>query len=434
MLKKMRSAARRAMFYHIHKMGPATIAQWQDEGLTRLVEHAVRRVPFYRELYDAAGIHPEDITSVADLPRLPLTRKDMYRSRPAVELVRSDKPARAPWKKTSGSSGHPLTILMSSLMNSRFYNDFVCFRFLLQDRAVTPWAFDRIRVAHINVRARPRPTHLFVTITDFQEDMDGVTRRIGEFMPDMIASYTSILLDLARRVAADPSLMPKKPRYCSCFGEMVTPAVRAEIERSLGCELFDRYGGTEMGAVASECTEHDGMHVHCESAIIEIVDDHGQPVAPGQSGKVVITDLTNYNMPFIRYEIGDSGRLVNTPCACGQHTPRLHLEGRYSAHLSFGKRRVHHLEFDGALDGLMNEVLQYRIVKESDRTLIAQIVPGPRYSAETERSVRERMAALVPANVSVRVETVAFLPRTARGKSQIVADLTEPTPAPAGLQ
>jgi phenylacetate-CoA ligase len=171
---------------------------------------------------------------------------------------------------------------------------------------------------------------------------------------------------------------------------------------------------------------HDGLHEHSESTIIEIVDADGKRVPDGTFGRILLTDLLNYNMPFVRYEIGDSGRLVHERCACGLETPRLYLEGRYSAHLTFGDRRVQHLEFDGALDGLMNVILQYRVVKESDTSLAVQVVPGPRFTADTAADIEARMHALVP-GVAAHVDMVESLPRTPRGKSQIVADLSSET-------
>lgn len=423
MIKRLKRMLRRWRLYHVHRLGRDAGGRWQNESLRMLIAHAIAHVPLYRDLYAEAGVDSLQIQSVADLRALPITRKDMYRMRPANELTRNDMAPRSPWKKTSGSTGHPLTILTSSIMRDPFYNDFSCFRFLLDGRAITPWAFNSFRVAHVNVRARPRSTHLFVTITDFQNNIAGTLKRIAAFKPDVIASYTSILLDMARAAAADPTLLPIKPRYCSCFGEMITPAIRAEIESGLGCELFDRYGGTEMGAVASECRVHDGMHVHTESAVIEIVDASGEVLPTGKSGRIILTDLLNFNMPFIRYDIGDSGRIETSPCSCGLDTPRLYLEGRYSAHLTFGSRRVHHLEFDGALDSLMNAVLQYRVVKESEDSLVVQVIPGPLYIDATAETICARMRELVP-RVSVRVELVESLPRTPRGKSQIVADLT----------
>ncbi len=424
MITRLRQLIRFWRLYNVHRLSAERIRGWQSECLRILIEHATQNVPFYQELYAAEGISADQIRSVDDIARLPLTRKEMYRTRPADELVRSDKPHRSVWKKTSGSSGHPLTILMSNILQHPFYSDFVCYRFLVEDRPITPWAFNPYRVLHINVRAKPHKRHLFITMTEFEKNMDAVIERINAFKPDVIASYTSVLLTLARRLMDNPELLPHRPRFASCFGEMITPAVRAEIEKGIGCELFDRYGGTEMGAIASECRMHDGMHVHSESVIIEILDEHGNPAAPGQFGRIVLTDLLNFNMPFIRYEIGDSGALIDEPCACGLKTPRLRLEGRYSAYLTFGNNRVNHLEFDGALDSLMNAVLQYRVVKESDSSIVIQIIPGSLYTEETEKTIRSRITQLVPSGTSVSVSLVDSLPRTGRGKSQIIADLT----------
>ena len=75
--------------------------------------------------------------------------------------------------------------------------------------------------------------------------------------------------------------------------------------------------------LGAECERHEGLHLTAEQTLLEIVDDEGHPVAPGTEGNVVVTDLYNYGMPFIRYRIGDVGSLDRSACACGRSLPRI---------------------------------------------------------------------------------------------------------------
>ena len=278
------------------------------------------------------------------------------------------------------------------------------------------------RIAHINLQSAPRKGHLFTTITEFLADPDGVLQKITAHRPQVIASFPSVLLEVAKRLGENPNLLPEKPRYASSFGEMLTPSTRHEIEEKLGCEVFDRYGATEIGAAASECRQHNGMHIHSESAIVEILNEKNETVPSGVRGKVVVTDLLNYNMPFIRYEIGDYGRLSYERCPCGQETPRLWLEGRFTANLVFGEKVINHIEFEGVFDDLVNAVLQYRVIKVADDELHAELIPGPAYRSIVEQKIIRRVQKLIGPNVRIRVAVVHALPRTLRGKSQIIND------------
>jgi phenylacetate-CoA ligase len=100
--------------------------------------------------------------------------------------------------------------------------------------------------------------------------------------------------------------------------------MRHTIESTLHCRVFNRYGSREVGDIAGECDAHDGLHVFPWANYVEIVDEAGESVAPGVDGEVVVTCLTNFAMPLIRYKIGDRAALApEGPCACGRGGQRL---------------------------------------------------------------------------------------------------------------
>lgn len=408
-------------FLYLHRLSRSVIESWQVRYFDRLVRHAATHVPFYRDLFGDLNTAQSGIQSVADIHRIPITNKAMFLERPWEDYLDGSRPVRSMWKRTSGTSGEPLSLVVSALLLNRPYLDFASFRFLLGP-LVSLKVFDTVRIAHINVRGKDSPNRFFTTIQDFLSRPDDVLRKIALHKPDIITSYTSIVYELAQKARHHPGLFEKAPRYVVTFGEMLTPATRKFIEETWQCEVYDRYGGGEIGAVAVECAAHNGMHVNSESAVVEIVDDDGKPVPEGAWGRVIVTDLLNYNMPFIRYEIGDRGKLITSTCSCGLETPRLHILGRYSAFITIAGRKVHHLEFDGALDGMMNSIMQYQVVKTGDENLMVRIVPGPLFSHATLHQIEKKIRGVVGGTISLSITSVTSIPKTLRGKSIILSD------------
>jgi phenylacetate-CoA ligase len=92
------------------------------------------------------------------------------------------------------------------------------------------------------------------------------------------------------------------------------------IESAFHCRVFNHYGCNEICTIAQECGEHTGLHVNAEDRIVEFVKG-GEVVSPGEAGEVVITDLENFAMPFIRYNIRDVGIPTDDMCSCGRGLP-----------------------------------------------------------------------------------------------------------------
>src|SRR5690606_7341950 len=111
-----------------------------------------------------------------------------------------------------------------------------------------------------------------------------------------------------------------KPTAIITTAEVLSESDRAVIERVFGCKVFNEYGCGEVGTIAHEC-KFGNLHVNSENVIVEIVDDHGEGVAIGEVGEIVVTDLVNYSMPLIRYKIKDFGAFGSDCCECGVGLP-----------------------------------------------------------------------------------------------------------------
>ncbi len=421
MFESLKNRLRMARFYTLHRRPLKVIRAWQSRYLSELVAHAAKNIPLYKERLREVAV--EKIASIDDIARLPVLHKSDFLGRPSEEYTDNSQPLQGIWDRTSGTSGKPLTFISNVYKLKVSIGEFAWYRFLIWDG----WSIRSlpgIKTARIKIRSQSRPNRLFVSVADYLADPEATIRKLAAFDPLVLGSYTSILLDIARQLKKDQTLPRLAPRYAITFGEMLSPAARSYIQETLHTELYDRYGIEEVGVVAVECKMHDGFHVLSESIIVEVVDESYGPLPAGARGRVLITDLFNYNMPFIRYDTGDHGTISFEPCTCGLETPRVWIEGRYSAFLTFGDKRVHHLQLDGALDAFMNAIVQYQVAKTGPDSLEVRLVTGPSYGEDIRGDVEASVREVVGAGVDIVIRIVSQIPIMPRGKSQIVVDET----------
>jgi phenylacetate-CoA ligase len=142
-----------------------------------------------------------------------------------------------------------------------------------------------------------------------------------------VPSFIITLIDYAKAHGID--FNATSVRSIVCIGE----AIREEdlslnilgrrITADWNVELFSTYASTEMAAAFTECTAHQGCHLNESLLFMEVLDDHGTPVANGTSGEIVVTTLGTEGMPLIRYKTGDIAHVYYDACACGRKSPRL---------------------------------------------------------------------------------------------------------------
>jgi phenylacetate-CoA ligase len=152
--------------------------------------------------------------------------------------------------------------------------------------------------------------------TTVEQQIDWLRRN----KPRYYMTYPSLL-----QAQAEHLLTTRQVLSCELLftvGEVVSPELRANAQRAFGARIYDRYGAQEIGHLATECPACGQYHVSAEATLVEVLRDDGTPSAPGEVGRVVLTSLYNYAMPFIRYEIGDFAE-VGAPGACFCTLPTL---------------------------------------------------------------------------------------------------------------
>lgn len=385
---------------------------------------AAARVPFYRRLR-ADGFDPQ----TGDLARLPVVTRAAMQVAPA-DFTADPLPAGATQNQTGGSSGTPLLFWQDPGQRARMRHDLhrgyrMC-GYRPGDRALFVWGSDYDARAHRGVLGRglDRWGHNRRWINAFDAG-PGVMRQaietIRAWRPDVLIAYATSAWLLARAAAAASPRSSFGLRAAQVTAELLTPTMRAAIADGLGTPVFNRYGCREVGNVAHECEVHDGLHVFEDSHLVEILDDEARPLPEGRPGRIVVTNFGNRATPFLRYDLGDVGRLHTSPCACGRSTPRLELlEGRIGEIVTSPSGRWIHGEFFTHLFYKVAGVRRFRVVQEDVRRLHIQIEGEGPVDEGTLRFLTETIRREGDPDFDVRCEIVAHIPPSPSGKYRFV--------------
>ena len=307
------------------------------ERLASLLDHAAKVVPFYR-----------DRVSAPELSAFPILRKEdihehfdaMMEPSLLAEYRAEKKPRGYSWVevKTGGSTGTPTTVIHDKDFRDwgragRLYSQWMCgfpigtpfFQLWGSMRDIND-AKDSTQKRVLNSLLQVHPLNAFL-MDDAR--MAGYLREIGESRIDHLMAYVDAADQLARFQEKSGKPMRPLKSIMACAGT-VTDEVREKLSRVLGARVHNKYGSRECADMACECAA-GGFHIYATGIHLEIVDDSGQPVPVGTTGRILVTLLQNRRFPIIRYEIGDIGALSSATCECGSPLPLLErVEGRIS--------------------------------------------------------------------------------------------------------
>ncbi len=311
------------------------IEELQLARLKKTVQHCMNS-PFYKKRFDEIGLKPEDIKTLDDLRRIPLTTKqDLRDTYPfGMASVPLDQCVRL--HSSSGTTGNPTVILHTQ-------------------HDLDEWANAVARCLWM-VGCRPDDVFqntsgygMFTGGLGFQYGAErlgmltipaaaGNTRRQIKFFTDFgttvvhaIPSYASRIHDVMISEGIDPR-KDTKLRTLVIGAEPHSEEQRKRIEEMLGVKAYNSFGMSEMcgPGVAFECKEQNGMHIWEDYYIVEILNpDTLEPVPDGEYGELVLTTLNREAMPLLRYRTRDLTRILPGECPCGRNHKRLdRMKGR----------------------------------------------------------------------------------------------------------
>lgn len=282
----------------------------------------------------------------------------------------------------------------------------------------TPW--------HMSFRAIKTLDNPWVPLLclDAAEPVGFLVEALNGWKPQILAGYPSSLRVLAKEQLA--GRLRIHPTLLYAGGEVLCEETRRHAFEAWETMIFNQYGTTEAGNVASQCGHQEGLHINEDLLILEVVDEDNHPVPPGRTGeKLLVTVLFNRTQPLIRYELSDRVRLASAPCVCGKPFRLIEdIQGRAEEMLQFptpsgGHIAVHPLAFEHHLDAV--SAAEWQIVQEPDRLLILLSGVEESFHEETlAESLRIELAAQGAVVPAVEVRRVSSIPRGATGKAPII--------------
>jgi phenylacetate-CoA ligase len=416
---------------------PAEVRELQELRLRRLITHAYRHVPYYRDLFDRLGLRPEDIRSLDDLQKLPVLSKEDLRRNLHFDLLSEQRDT---WRMlpitTSGSTGEPLVLYADKTqLEMRWATtlrnlEWTGYRF--GDRQVRLWhqtiGMGAIQVVKERLDAWLSRRTFFPTFEMNEASIDRYIDFLRQTRPALIDGYAEAFHLIGNYLRAHP-VDGIRPKGIVSSAQTLSGESRAVIESAFQSRVFDKYGAREFSGIAFECDAHRGHHVNAESYIVEIVRD-GRPAQPGETGEVLVTDLTNLCVPLIRYALGDIATATDPVCTCGRGLPLIgEIQGRTQSIIIGtngcflpGTYFAHFLKDYGHI------VKQFQVVQERLGAIEFKVVRGPRFSEASLQPILERFRHHLGADMGINVEYVDHIALVRTGKHRASVSKLQITP------
>jgi phenylacetate-CoA ligase len=393
---------------------------------------AYRQVQFYRELFDKNKVVPSEVKTRTDLVRLPIISKKDIRQNQGKFLNRRYDKARCYRSHTSGSTGEPTW----SYFDRRCWYRKKYFS-KIRARMVCGMRWGQ-RVAILESEAtrdlrqkNSKLSNLFlflnVRFLSIFEHPERLLSQLIEFKPHNIYAPPSCLFRLAK-IAKQEGIRIQALERVFTSSEYLTNAVARYIAQSLDVKVYDVYGSTETKELAWQCQKADGYHINEDEAIIEIVDDHGNPLPPGTPGKIVVTDLRNRAMPLIRYQNNDKGLLLEDACSCELNFTLMRpLNGRASEYIRLPSG--HHLspfQFTTAIEKTQG-LLQYQIIQERTDAIRVKTIFEKGWFTQGSNLIRSILREVTENTMSITVDECEKIRIEENGKFRVVKNEMEET-------
>jgi len=397
-----------ALEVHLNQLqSPARLKTSAEKKLIETILHAGRHVAYYRESFKRAGVDPNRFNGKEDLKKLPfLTKDDVRNAFPHTIVADGTDIKKCHYSATTGSTGRSLPFIYSPKTFAFYLSTNLRVYTMIGYR---PWH----RTCYIKYTAMDPLNigpffnfHHIPSVAPIEKQMD----MLRHYKPDFIDGYASIIYEISRRMTPE-DLKIIKPKMILCNSEMSTVHQRNTISETFNCPVYDEYSTEETWMVASLC-KRQNYHLFTDNVWVEFLDPDGNDVKPGEPGEIVLTSLKSPAMPFIRYRIGDIGRMSTRTCDCGSPFPVLEsFEGR--ADDSFilpDGTYVSSLKILNTFTMYIKKYLhlmeEFRVIQKEKNLVEIELVKGKEYNESQFKELTDSLSTLLKHQVTINVTIV----------------------------
>lgn len=401
---------------------PAVLAARRQERLNAIVCHAAKVSPLYGRRFRDAGIDPARVRSISDMRELPLLTKEDVRDHLEEILDTTGRLGNLEEARTGGSTGMPLKVCCdrrgieirqgAALLANTWSG------WRLGQPMAAVWGnaeYPHTLRSRLRRTLKDRVLVLDTMRLDERAVRDFVTgwRRLR---PGLLFGHAHSLFMLAGMLEEMGEVL--RPTGIVSTSMMLLQPEREVIERVFARPVTNRYGCEEVSLIACECERHSGLHINAEHVAVELLREDGTACAPGEDGRIVVTEFVNRGMPMLRYDVGDRGVLEEKACSCGRPFPLLRaVTGRTADFLvaANGGRVAGISLIENTLTRYPG-IAQLQVVQEEAGRLDLNVVRGAGWDETVERALVNAFREALGGEVSVVLHFLDTIPREPNGR------------------
>lgn len=409
-----------------------TNSERQLYELNVLLNHAYNHITYYHNLFISAGIVNNDkieLKNLNEFSKIPILTKDIIREQKKA-LCSDDISNRKSYKNTSGgSTGEPTTFFQDEIYSiSNRANTTLAYSwrgYEPYDDMIIIWGAER------DTFEGKKPFKAILkdfyynrlTLNSFsmsESTMMGYLQLLNKHRPKLIKAYAQSIYELAKFAKRNNISVKKQQAIHSAAGTL-HDFMRKEIEEVFGCKVFNYYGSREVGSIAAECSDHNGLHIMMDHTFVEVINSEGNLCAPGEEGEILVTTLKNLSMPLIRYKIGDVGVMQSyAPCSCGCTYPKLEkVVGRMTDIILTKVGTVVMPEYFIHLIGVVcnkGNIKIFQVLQNKLDEIVIKIVQEGSIHPSQLKEIEEKIQLVMGNDCRINFEFVDYIPKTPTGK------------------
>jgi phenylacetate-CoA ligase len=400
-----------------------------EERLKQLILHANIHTTYYRQKFDQIDLIKDDTVDLSRFGEIPILTKEIIKQH-HQDLI-SDEYQTRKWfyNSSGGSTGEPVKFIQDDVyLKYGMATNYYYFKNILNIeeptvKKVLLWGSERdLFKGSIGFNAKINNwlsnTVLLNSLRMTQGDMEQYIHTINSFKPEIVRGYAGSLFELCR-YAKQKKIPIYQPKIVVSAAEILTDTMRNVIESTFGTKVYDFYGSREVSNIAGEC-KNGLLHSFLFWNYLEILDKDNQPVREGDEGRVVVTNLYNYSMPLIRYEIGDMAILGPENCSCGQVLPTLKkVNGRILERFILKTGALVHAGFFGLLfDKVFEEVgiEKWQVIQEDYDKIRINVVTHGEIPDQFKNDIDKKIRVGMGSECKIKWNIVDDIPKTPSGK------------------